>query len=145
DESEKVLALDSGANDYVTKPFGISELMARIRALLRSGTKAVRDEATFKAGGLAVDFVNREVSVEGNAVQLTRKEYALLKLFADHPGQILTHRQILREIWGPNHVSDIHYLRVLVAHLRQRLGDEPARPRYIQTVQGVGYRLVAID
>lgn len=144
-ESEKVLALDNGANDYVTKPFGISELMARIRVLLRSVSKPALDEASFDAGGLNVDFVNRKVSMKGKEVQLTKKEYSLLKLFVSHAGQLLTHRQILSEIWGPSHLSDIHYLRVLVAHLRQRLGDDPARPRYIHTVQGVGYRFGTTD
>lgn len=142
DESEKVKALDLGANDYVTKPFGISELMARIRVLLRSGQKDSPDEAGFRCGDLEVDFISRSVLVAGKEVHLSKKEYALLKLLVSHPGQMLTHEHILREIWGPEHRSDTHYLRVLMGHLRQKLGDEPMRPRYIRTVQGVGYRLI---
>ncbi|HEX9583449.1 MAG TPA: response regulator transcription factor [Gammaproteobacteria bacterium] len=142
DESEKVKALDLGANDYVTKPFGISELMARIRVLLRSGQKDSIDETGFRCGDLEVDFIGRSVQVAGKEVHLSKKEYALLKLLVTHPGQMLTHEHILREIWGPEHQSDTHYLRVLMGHLRQKLGDEPMRPRYIRTVQGVGYRLI---
>lgn len=142
DESEKVKALDLGANDYVTKPFGISELMARIRVLLRSGQKDSIDETGFRCGDLEVDFIARSVHVAGKEVHLSKKEYSLLRLLVSHPGQMLTHEHILREIWGPEHQSDTHYLRVLMGHLRQKLGDEPTRPRYIRTVQGVGYRLI---
>lgn len=142
DESEKVQALDLGANDYVTKPFGISELMARIRVLLRSGPKESPDDDSFQSGDLEVDFIGRSVRVAGKDVHLSKKEYALLKLLVSHPGQMLTHEHMLREIWGPEHQSDTHYLRVLMGHLRQKLGDEPMHPRYIRTVQGVGYRFI---
>lgn len=142
DEAEKVQALDRGANDYVTKPFGISELMARIRALLRSRTTPVRDEAAFRFDDLEIDLSRRKVKVAGCDVHLSRKEYKLLRLLATHAGQVLTHQQILREVWGPAHATDTHYLRVLIGHLRQKLGDEPSRPRYIVTEQGVGYRLI---
>jgi two-component system KDP operon response regulator KdpE len=144
DEAEKVSALDAGANDYVTKPFGISELMARIRVLLRN-SEALQDESgsVFEHSGLRVDLAGRTVTVEGKLVQLTRKEYELLKLFVSNPGRVLTHQQIMREIWGPNREDETHHLRVLVGHLRQKLGDQPARPKYILTEQGVGYRLLS--
>jgi len=144
DEAEKVTALDSGANDYVTKPFGISELMARIRALLRT-SEAMQDEtgSVFENSGLRVDLAARTVTVKGKLVQLSRKEYDLLKLFVSNPGRVLTHQQIMREIWGPNREDETHHLRVLIGHLRQKLGDQPARPRYILTEQGVGYRLLS--
>lgn len=144
DESEKVSALDAGANDYVTKPFGISELMARIRALLRNA-EALQDDSgsVFEHSGLRVDLASRTVTVKGKLIQLSRKEYELLKLFVSNPGRVLTHQQIMREIWGPNREDETHHLRVLVGHLRQKLGDQPARPKYILTEQGVGYRLLS--
>lgn len=140
-EIEKVQALDTGANDYVTKPFGISELMARIRVVLRSHEGATSTPTIFESGGLRVDLAQREVSVDGESIHLSKKEYELLHLLTNHPGQVLTHQQILREIWGPAQQDETHYLRVLVGQLRQRLGDDPTRPRFIVTVQGVGYRL----
>lgn len=145
DEPEKVKALDLGANDYVTKPFGISELMARIRVLLRSEPKDFSGEAKFHSGGLEVDLADRRVSVDGRELHLSKKEFALLQLFVKNPGRLLTHEQILRSVWGETHRGDTHYLRVLVGHLRRKLGDDPARPRYVQTVQSVGYRLIADD
>lgn len=140
-ETEKVAALDAGANDYVTKPFGISELIARIRVLLRgiSETDVSRTEFTLK--GLHVNLLQREVTVDNVVVHLSRKEYALLCLLCASPGQVLTHQHILREIWGPAQQHETHYLRVLVGQLRSKLGDDPACPQYIVTVQGVGYRL----
>jgi two-component system KDP operon response regulator KdpE len=141
DEGEKVAALDAGANDYVTKPFGISELMARVRALLRGGERPT-EESLFERMGLRVDLATRSVSVHGERVALSRKEYALLKLFITHPEQVLTHQRIMREIWGERHEDEIHHLRVLIGHLRQKLGDKPTSPRYIVTEQGVGYRLL---
>lgn len=144
DEAEKVTALDSGANDYVTKPFGISEVMARIRVLLRNAEASSDDtEFVFEHSGLHVDLSTRTVTVKGKLVQLSRKEYELLKLFVNNPGRVLTHQQIMREIWGPNREDETHHLRVLVGHLRQKLGDQPARPKYILTEQGVGYRLLS--
>ncbi|MBU1191656.1 MAG: response regulator [Gammaproteobacteria bacterium] len=140
-EQEKVQALDAGANDYVTKPFGISELMARIRVVLRSHEGATSTPTVFEAGGLHVDLAQREVSVDDESIHLSKKEYELLRLLINHPGRVLTHQQILREIWGPAQQDETHYLRVLVGQLRQKLGDDPTRPRFIITVQGVGYRL----
>jgi two-component system KDP operon response regulator KdpE len=139
-ETEKVQALDLGANDYVTKPFGINELMARIRAILRGSHGGSNAPAVFESGGLRVDFAQREVSVDGQPVHLSKKEYELLRLLVSHPAQVLTHQQLLREVWGEAQQTETHYLRVLVGQLRQKLGDEPTRPRYIVTVQGVGYR-----
>lgn len=144
DEAEKVEALDAGANDYVTKPFGISELMARIRAMLRMHSEETKtpDESTFENGELRVDLASRTVTVNGKLVQLSRKEYDLLKLLVNNAGQVLTHQQIMRLIWGPSREDETHHLRVLIGHLRQKLGDQPTRPRYILTEQGVGYRLL---
>jgi two-component system KDP operon response regulator KdpE len=144
DEEEKVSALDAGANDYVTKPFGISELMARIRALLRSSDKLQGEETSiYEQGGLRVDLSSRSVTINEQRITLSRKEYALLKLFITHPGRVLTHQRIMREIWGKRHEDEIHHLRVLIGHLRQKLGDQPTSPRYIVTEQGVGYRLLS--
>jgi len=142
DEAEKVEALDAGANDYVTKPFGITELMARLRVMLRSRAGSERGNAgRYRHGALEVDLVKRRVFRDGEEQHLSRKEYDLLRFLVTHAGQVLTHKQILQEIWGPTHSEDTHYLRVLVGNLRQKLGDEPTKPRYIHTVQGVGYRL----
>ncbi len=140
-EAEKVQALDAGANDYVTKPFGISELIARIRVVLRSNEGTTSTPTVFDSQGLRIDLSQREVSVDDKPVHLSKKEYDLLRLLIANNGQVLTHRQILREIWGPNRQDDTHYLRVLVGQLRGKLGDNPASPRFIVTVQGVGYRL----
>ncbi len=140
-ESEKVQALDSGANDYMTKPFGISELIARIRVLLRSSEGAESPQTVFDFQGLRVDMAARQVSVDGDPVHLSKKEYSLLRLLIANNGQVLTHRHILREIWGSGREDDTHYLRVLVGQLRGKLEDDPAAPRFIVTVQGVGYRL----
>ncbi len=141
DEEQKVMALDAGANDYVTKPFGISELMARIRAALRGRRDVEADEsALYRMGELEVDFAKRAVLLGGETLSLSRKEYELLRLFIAHAGQALTHRQILTAIWGKAHTDDTHYLRVLVGHLRQKLNDDLTRPRYIVTIPGVGYR-----
>ncbi len=140
-ETEKVLALDSGANDYVTKPFGINELMARIRSVIRSNHGNESPPTVFESQGLRMDLAKREVAVDGAPVHLSKKEYELLRLLTSHPAQVLTHQQILREVWGNAHQEETHYLRVLVRQLRQKLGDDPTRPRFIITVQGVGYRL----
>ncbi|WP_372012791.1 response regulator [Pseudoxanthomonas sp. 10H] len=142
-EQEKVAALDAGANDYVTKPFGIEELMARIRGLLR--THAVPAGAAvpvFDDGHLHVDLLSREVRVGGTPVALGRKEYALLAALMRHPGRVVTQPQLLREVWGPDHQEDTHYLRILVGKLRQKLGDDATAPRYIATEPGVGLRFV---
>ena len=142
DESEKVRALDAGADNYVTKPAGISELMARVRVLLREREPASADSAIYEHDRLRVDLARREVTLDGSPVHLTRKEYELLRLLVRHAGQVVTHLLLLRELWGPSHISETHYLRVLVSGLRQKLGDDPAEPRYIVTEQGVGYRLL---
>ena len=139
-ETEKVQALDAGANDYVTKPFGISELMARIRVVLRSHDDTSTVPAAFESHGLRIDPVRRGVSIDGVPVHLSKKEYELLHLLIRFGGQVLTHQQILRTIWGSAQQDQTHYLRVLVGQLRQKLGDDPAQPRFIITVQGVGYR-----
>ena len=140
DEAEKVAALDAGADDYVTKPFGIDELLARLRAALRrSGTPA---EPVVVVGDLLVDLEKRAVSVRGEPVQLTPHEYAMLSLFARNPGKLLTHRAILREVWGQAYGSESHYLHVYVSQLRRKIELDPTRPRYLLTEPGAGYRLV---
>jgi len=144
-EEEKVQALDGGANDYMTKPFGIQELIARIRVHLRN-TKSVQGEATeFDLAGLHLDLPQRAVAIDGQPVHLSRKEYDLLHLLISRPGQIFTHQQILHHVWSPDHENETHYLRVLIGQLRAKLGDNPSHPRYIVTVQGVGYRLAIPD
>ncbi|MEG9625053.1 response regulator [Pseudomonas guariconensis] len=142
-EVQKVDALDGGANDYVTKPFGIQEFLARIRALLRQTAQADAVQSSVSFGPLVVDFAFRKVTLDGAEVALTRKEYALLAQLAGHPGRVITQQQLLKDIWGPTHVDDTHYLRIVVAHVRQKLGDDPTAPRFIITEAGVGYRLVA--
>lgn len=143
-EQEKVAALDAGANDYVTKPFGVQELMARVRGLLRARA-VVADAAApvFDDGRLRVDLARREVALEGQAVVLTRKEFALLALLLNHAGRVVTQPQLLRELWGPDHQGDTHYLRILVGKLRHKLGDDATSPRYIATEPGVGLRFIA--
>lgn len=140
-EGEKVLVLDGGANDYVTKPFAIQEFLARVRVLLRQAGAGEPQEAAVQSGPLCLDFAYRRVSLDGAEVALTRKEYAVLAMLARHIGRVVTQQQLLRDIWGPSHVEDSHYLRVVVGHLRQKLGDDPAAPRFIVTEAGVGYRL----
>lgn len=131
-EGEKVLALDGGANDYVTKPFGIQEFLARVRVLLRQAAQGESPEAAVAVGPLQVDFAYRRVTLEGAEVALTRKEYAVLAALARHLGRVVTQQQLLKDIWGPTHVEDTHYLRVVVGHLRQKLGDDPASPRFLE-------------
>lgn len=142
EEEEKVRALDAGANDYVNKPAGISELMARIRAQLRTRPATDGVPPVFRHGPLTVDLARRQVRVHGEPVHLTRKEYDLLRVLVTHAGRVMTHPQLLREVWGPGFEGEAHYLRVLVSGLRQKLGDDPSAPRYIVTEQGVGYRLL---
>ena len=141
-EIEKVAALDAGANDYVTKPFGVQELMARIRVLLRSHVTHGEAAPVFDDGRLRVDLAHREVSLDGEPVVLSRKEYALLAYLVRHAGRVVTQPQLLRELWGPTHQDDTHYLRILVAKLRQKLGDDATAPRWIATEPGVGLRFV---
>jgi len=141
-ESEKVAALDAGANDYVTKPFGMLELMARVRALLRPRAAASATPETFDDGRLRVDFAQRSVSLGGVPVGLARKEFALLALLIQHEGRVATQPGLLRALWGPTHERDTHYLRILVAKLRGKLGDDAAAPTYIATEPGVGLRFI---
>jgi len=138
-DEEKVAALDAGAEDYVTKPFSTPELLARLRAAQRK-VRPPDEESTFCAGGLSVDFVSRQIVKDGREIKLTATEYALLRLFARHAGRVLTHRQILREVWGPNSEEHRQYLRVYVTHLRRKIEDDPSAPKLIRTEPGIGYR-----
>jgi two-component system, OmpR family, KDP operon response regulator KdpE len=141
-EEDKVAALDNGADDYVTKPFGTAELLARLRVAQRHAAP-LPENAVFRSGDLEVDLAARVVRRKGHEVKLTATEYSLLRLFVRHAGKVLTHRQILKEVWGPNAVEQTHYLRVYMAHLREKLEAEPAKPRLLVTESGVGYRLLA--
>ncbi|MCX5590509.1 response regulator [Alcaligenes endophyticus] len=141
-EDEKVALLDAGANDYVTKPFGIDELMARIRAFLRSAARTEADGPIYDDGELKIDLALREVSLHGHSVSLARKEFSLLSLLVQQPGRLVTQTTILKEMWGPTHQEDAHYLRILVSKLRNKLGDDASNPRYIATEPGVGLRFI---
>ncbi|AMB78911.1 MULTISPECIES: response regulator [Pseudomonas] len=141
-EVQKVQALDAGANDYVTKPFGIQEFLARVRALLRQAPAGETQEAAIELGPLVVDLAYRRVLLDGVEVALTRKEYAVLAQLARHPGRVITQQQLLKDIWGPTHIENSHYLRIVIGHLRQKLADDPTHPRFIATEAGVGYRLL---
>jgi two-component system KDP operon response regulator KdpE len=145
-ERDKVTALDAGADDYVSKPFSAGELLARIRVALRhtAGASHEGSEAAFKVGDLQVDLLRRHVSMRGADVRLTPIEYKLLATLVKHAGKVVTHQQLLRDVWGPSHEDQSHYVRVYMAHLRHKLETEPARPRYLLTEPGVGYRL-AVD
>jgi len=142
-EQDKVVALDAGADDYLTKPFGVSELMARVRVALRhlASTKGDTGESVFESGDLKVDLARREVFVRGQAVHLTPNEYRLLTILVKNVGKVMTHRQLLREVWGPGSAEENHYLRVYVNQLREKIEADPARPVHILTETGVGYRL----
>jgi len=133
-----------GADDYVTKPFSTGELLARLRVAQRH-VQAATDTAVFSSGDLQVDLTARVVTIKGKEVKLTATEYSLLRLFVQHAGKVLTHRQILREVWGPAYVEQTHYLRVYLAHLREKLEANPAQPRRFITEPGVGYRLVELQ
>ena len=140
-EEDKVSALDHGADDYVTKPFSTGELLARLRVARRHADPAPA-VSVFRSGPLEVDLTARVVKRDGKEVKLTATEYSLLRLFVQHAGKVLTHRHILREVWGPNYTEQTHYLRVYMAHLREKLEREPGKPRLLITEPGVGYRLV---
>ena len=144
DETGKVRALDLGADDYVTKPFGIDELLARIRAAVRHRLQQEGERPVFRCGDLVVDLVRRIVTLGGAEVKLSQKEYDLLRLFVAHAGKVLTHRFILREVWGGAE-AQVQYLRVYIRALRQKIEAAPELPRYILTEQGVGYRMRAPD
>jgi len=144
-EEEKVKLLDAGANDYVTKPFSIQELMARLRVLLRQHQhRGSVDAVIFDDGTLKIDFSKRQVFLNQQLLSLTRKEYQLLSLLAKNKGQLITQPQILKELWGPTHQEDTHYLRILVAKLRVKLNDNAVQPKYIITEPGVGLRFLKI-
>jgi two-component system KDP operon response regulator KdpE len=139
-EEDKVNALDAGADDYLTKPFGVNELLARLRVALRHAQTGPEQRQVLEAGPLRIDLARREVTVDGKEIHLTPTEYRVLGLLAQHAGKVLTHRQILREVWGPN-ATEAHYVRVQMAELRKKLEADPARPRLLVTEAGVGYRL----
>jgi two-component system, OmpR family, KDP operon response regulator KdpE len=144
-EAEKIAALDLGADDYVNKPFGIGELMARLRAALRHAAQTAGQATKLRTGGLIVDTLAHTVTREGEPVRLTPKEFDLLALLVRNAGRVVTHRQILTSVWGPAHTEDLQYLRVFIGQVRQKLEPDPDAPRLISTEPGVGYRLAAGD
>jgi two-component system KDP operon response regulator KdpE len=143
-EDDKVAALDAGADDYVTKPFNSAELLARLRAVLRHVQPQGAD-AIFRTGELEVDLSARVVRKHGQEIKLTPIEYSLLRLFVTHAGKVLTHRQLLTEVWGPKAVEQTHYLRVHIAHLREKIEEKPSHPELIITESAVGYRLLELE
>jgi len=140
EEGEKVAALDAGADDYVTKPFGVDELLARLRAALRRGTGAA--DPVISIGDLTIDVAKRDVHLDGRRMRLTPHEFDLLRVLAQNEGKLLTHRALLREVWGPAYQVEAHYLHVYVSHLRKKIEPDPQSPRYLLTEPGAGYRLV---
>lgn len=140
-ETDKIAALDAGADDYLTKPFGTGELLARIRVALRHASTHTQDSPVFISGPLAVDLATRTVKIHNEVVKLTSTEYALLRMFVQHAGKVLLHGHLLREIWGPGFTEETQYLRVYIAQLRRKLEDDPANPRLLLTEPGIGYRL----
>ncbi|CAM3394248.1 response regulator transcription factor [Halomonas lysinitropha] len=145
-EAEKVRALDHGANDYMTKPFGIRELLARIRALLRlhEAPQGTPEAQSYRGNGLVIDPIERRVQRNGVPVHLTPKEYAVLENLCRHSGRVVTQTQLLREVWGPSHAEDTHYLRIVISKLRQKLGDDSGAQSLLQTEAGIGYRLMIV-
>jgi two-component system, OmpR family, KDP operon response regulator KdpE len=142
-ERQKIDALDSGADDYITKPFGVGELLARVRVALRNSVRPETGQRVLVLGPTSLDLEKRRASKDGAEVHLTAIEFRLLACLAKHLDMVVTHRQLLQEVWGPTHVEDTHYLRVYMKQLREKLEPDPVRPRYLQTETGVGYRLVA--
>lgn len=141
DEAERIAALDVGADDYVIKPFHMGELQARVRAALRYRQRRQAGQTTFSAGGLHIDYVQRSVTVLGQPVKLTRKEYDLLRTLAQHAGQVVTHKQLLAAGWGAA-VTDTQFVRVYIGQLRQKIEEDPSTPRLVLTESGIGYRLI---
>jgi len=144
-ESDKIAALDAGADDYVEKPFGIGELLARLRVALRHASHDAYELTSIEADGLVVDFAKRLVTKNGAAVQLTPKEYDVLTTLARHSGRLLTHRQILTAVWGPAHREDTQYLRVFIGQLRAKIEDDPSAPKILLTESGIGYRFAKTE
>lgn len=142
-ETEKIAALDAGADDYVTKPFATGELLARLRALLRSRKPATAEDPVLAFGDLTIDLPAHSVTRAGRDAKLTRKEFDVLALLARQAGRLVTHKQLLTTVWGPAHAADGHYLRIAVGHIREKIGDDAADPKFILTEPGVGYRLLA--
>lgn len=141
-EAEIIAALDAGADDYVTKPFATGELLARLRALTRRPGPTADSAAVIEACGLRIDLADRNVTQDGHPVRLTRKEFDVLALLARSAGRLVTHEHILRTIWGPTHAQDTHYLRIAIAHLREKIGDSASDPKMIFNEPGIGYRMV---
>jgi two-component system KDP operon response regulator KdpE len=144
DVEGKVRALEMGADDYVTKPFDMAELLARLKAALRHGLQAGGEAPVFRTGSLSVDLVNRRVTLGGTEVHLSPKEYNLLRFLAAHAGKVVTHQQLLKEVWGPAHVEDVQYLRVLMRQLRQKIDPGESATHLLVTEPGVGYRLMTV-
>jgi two-component system KDP operon response regulator KdpE len=140
-EEDKIQALDAGADDYLTKPFGVGELLARIRVALRNAARGELGTSQFSVGGMKIDLTRRQVQVSGQEVHLTPIEYKLLATLVRHAGRVITHRQLLKEVWGPNSSEQTQYLRVYMGQLRHKLEQNPSRPRYLTTEPGVGFRL----
>lgn len=144
-ERDKVAALDLGCNDYISKPFGVNELLARIRAHIRTFSAIENSPAGYEDADLKIDFLHRSVFFKGQELHLSKKEFTLLSELIAHPNRVLTQRYLLEKIWGRTHLDDTHYLRVFIGKLRSKLGDDPTSPRYIQTEAGVGYRFLGKD